>query len=149
MSYHRQQVEVEAVIAGGSIPFTSCRATELFPLIDWILCPFNRLPLFVLPMRTVLQPVDAGDSAQSLVHAVAVRLRAGVLDFVGPEVGLGDLARRWIRACGRTRPVMPLPLPPSCSHPWRDGALINPKGSRGDVNWEKWLEGRYAADCRR
>lgn len=78
--------------------------------------------------------------AESLTAGPSGRLP----DMGGPEVRtLGGLARPWLAARGRRRPVLHLPLPGKTAAAFRRGYSTCPEHKDGTITWEEWLQETY------
>jgi uncharacterized protein YbjT (DUF2867 family) len=72
-----------------------------------------------------------------------------VADFGGPRaVGLDELVRTYLRASGRRRLVLPVPLPGATARAYRDGRHLSPAHAEGTTTFQDLLA-RGAAAGRR
>jgi len=79
--------------------------------------------------------------AEAVVAGPAARLP----DIGGPEVlTLGALARDWMRARGRQRRMMHLPMPGGFAAALRQGRNTCPDQRYGRITWADWLRKTYA-----
>ena len=68
-----------------------------------------------------------------------------VPDIAGPRVyAMGDLVRGYLRARGKRRPIVPVPLPGRAARAYRDGANLAPDRAVGRRTWEEFLAARVA-----
>jgi uncharacterized protein YbjT (DUF2867 family) len=103
----------------------------------------------VLPVLAgaLFQPVDVHDVAARLVELAAAEPAGRVL-LGGPAVRpMDELARVWLRARGRRRRVLALPLPGRLARAVRAGGLTAPDQPRGTGTFEQYLRSR-APDAR-
>src|SRR5947209_4073291 len=85
---------------------TTLRATQ-FHEFAWQLLHRVPGPLALVP-RMRVQPVAAREVAEALAELVVGPAVGSGPELAGPEVhDLPDLARRWLRATGSRRPVVP------------------------------------------
>ena len=89
----------------------------------------------------VFQPVDVQDVATRSVELAAAEPAGQVLQLGGPAVRpMDDLGRAWLRARGRSRRVLPLPLPGGLDRAVRAGGpLTAPDQPRGTGTFEQYL----------
>ena len=88
--------------------------------------------------------MDPRDLAERLVDGLTDGPAAAVWEFGGPEVlRFGELARRWQRAHGSSRPVLPLRLPGRIARGVRAGALTTTVRPTGTRSWDDYLAERY------
>jgi uncharacterized protein YbjT (DUF2867 family) len=89
-------------------------------------------------MRT--QPVDSSEVADRLVGLAAGAPVGLAPEVAGPRVyEMSDLVHSYLRATGRRRPVLTLPLPGRAARAVRAGAIIAPDRAVGHVTWEDFL----------
>ncbi|HEY3506934.1 MAG TPA: NAD(P)H-binding protein [Actinocatenispora sp.] len=139
LPYYRAKLAAERVIAGSGLPYTILRTTQFHPMVGWM-CRVQRwLPVVALPAMP-LQPVDVGEVADRVVELAAGPPAGRVPDLGGPEVRwLTDLARAWLRATGRRRPVVGLRLPGATMAAYRRGGHLAPDRAVGTVTFADYL----------
>jgi uncharacterized protein YbjT (DUF2867 family) len=144
--YYRTKLEVERMVEASSLPWTILRATQFHDLIFLALEWLARLPVLPVPAGFSFQPIDAGEVAAELAALAAGEPRGRAPDMGGPEVrGASDLARTYLRARHRRRPVLPLYLPGSVAAGFRRGGHLAPDRACGRRTWEDFLAERTAA----
>jgi uncharacterized protein YbjT (DUF2867 family) len=144
-AYYRHKLAAEALIAESPVPWSILRATQFHTLIDTFLRGFDRLPLFLLPTDLYFQPIDVGEAAERMAAVVSAGPSGRVADIGGPEVlTLGAMARDWMRARGRQRRVVHLPLPGQFAAALRQGRNTCPNQRYGRITWADWLLETYA-----
>ena len=66
-------------------------------------------------------------------------------DIGGPEVlRFGDMAKAWLAAQGRHRPIVHLPLPGKLPAGFRQGFNTTPQNRVGKLTWSEWLQEHYS-----
>jgi uncharacterized protein YbjT (DUF2867 family) len=66
--------------------------------------------------------------------------------MAGPEVlPMADLARRYLAAVGRRRPVLPVALPGRIARGYRAGANLAPDRAVGTIPFDRYLQEQLAA----
>jgi uncharacterized protein YbjT (DUF2867 family) len=145
LGYYRAKLRVERLVEDSGLPWTILRATQFHDLVLGVLRGLARLPVLPVPAGIRLQPVDAGEVAARLVELAADGPRGRAPDLGGPEArGMGDLARTYLRAARRRRPVLTLPVPGRAARAVRDGALLVPGRAGGRRTWDAFLAERLA-----
>jgi uncharacterized protein YbjT (DUF2867 family) len=99
-----------------------------------------------VPAGVRFQPVDPGEVAARLVE-LALSPPAGLVPAMGgPRVyEMADLVRSYLRASGKQRPILPLPLPGKAARAFRAGANLAPDRAVGRRTWEDFLAERVSA----
>ncbi|GGW66838.1 SDR family oxidoreductase [Streptomyces xantholiticus] len=138
--YYRIKLEGERLLAASGIGWTNLRATQFPGLLDTVFTVLSKLPVFVVPTRTVCQPVDPREVADRLVELALDGPAGQVPDLAGPAVHTVDrLARTWLRAAGKRRLVLPVFVPGKAGAGFRSGALTAPDRAVGRRTWEEYL----------
>jgi uncharacterized protein YbjT (DUF2867 family) len=134
----------ERLVLDSGVPVTVLRATQFHEfagqLLDRVAGPVALVP------RMRVQPVAAREVAGALAGLVAGPAVGRAPEIAGPEEhDLVDLARRYLRARGRRRPVLAVPLPGAAGRQIADGALLpDESGARGRETFDHWLAGLSA-----
>ena len=144
-SYYRHKLAAEQLIEASGVPWTIVRATQFHDFIDRILGTLARWPLAFIPTNWQFQSISTAEVAEQLVAAVQKGQRGRLPDIGGPEVlRFGDMARVWLAAQGKPRPIIHLPLPGKLSAGFRQGFNTTPQNRVGKLTWAEWLQARYA-----
>jgi uncharacterized protein YbjT (DUF2867 family) len=146
-SYYQAKLACEERIHASGVPFTILRATQFHELLDErFLPPFFRLPVVALvPTDLKFQVIDSGEVARRMVELVQAGPSGRVADAGGPEVRtMGELAAGWMRARGKKRKILPLPLPGRAAAAFRRGQNTCPDQRYGKVTWEEYLARKYS-----
>jgi uncharacterized protein YbjT (DUF2867 family) len=147
--YYRRKLAAEELLRESDLPWTILRATQFHSLIATALHALARWPVLPLPADFRFQPVAASEVAVRLCACAAAGPAGRVPDYGGPEIRtLGDLAAAWLRARGRERPIIRLPLPGRLAAVVREGALTSPDHRDGTITWEAWLRDHLPAKSR-
>jgi uncharacterized protein YbjT (DUF2867 family) len=148
LGYYRAKIATENVVRAGGAPFTIMRAAQFPSLIDTILTAASRLGPVIVDRSFVLQPAHTDDVADRIADLLAAGPSGDVLEFAGPEVlSLDELARQWLAAQGRKRPVWSVRMPGKLARAVRAGGLTTDAQPRGTRTWQdyllaKWPQGR-------
>jgi uncharacterized protein YbjT (DUF2867 family) len=144
LGYYRAKLATEHVVEGGGLPWTVLRATQFHTLVHQLLAGLARLPFVAVARGWGFQPVDVDVVAQRLVELVDAGPSGRVPDLGGPRAyPIEDLAASFLRASGRRRPILRLPVPGKLSRAFRDGANLTPDAPGGGRTWEEFLADRY------
>lgn len=143
--YYRIKQEGERLLAASGVGWSNLRATQFPELLDKGFTALSKLPVIVVPSRTVCQPVAPGEVADRLVGLALDGPAGRVPDLAGPRVYSADrLARSWLRATGGRRPVVPVFIPGKAGAGFRSGALTAPDRAVGRRTWEDYLAEKVA-----
>ena len=141
--YFGSKLGAERVVADSGIPWTTLRATQFHDLVLTVVSQLATLPLIPVPSGFRFQPVDAGEVAARLVD-LALAAPAGLVpDIGGPRVyATSDLVRAYLRARGKRRALVPIPVPGRAARAVREGATLAPDHAVGRRTWEDFLAER-------
>lgn len=143
-SYYRNKLAAERLIEASEVPATILRATQFHDFIDRILGALARWPLAFIPTNWQFQSISAGEVADQLVTAVQQGAIGRLPDIGGPEVlPFGEMARAWLAAQNKRRPIIHLPIPGKLSAGFRQGFNTMPQNRVGKLTWVDWLAARY------
>jgi uncharacterized protein YbjT (DUF2867 family) len=142
LGYYRAKLACERLIEQSGLPWTILRTTQFHDLIT-ALCDVQRmLPVTTMPSRVSFQPIDVTEVADQLVSIAAGPAAHRVPDIGGPEVrDAVELARSYLRAIRRRRPVWPVPLPGKAIRDFRAGHHLTPNQAYGRITFEDFLAG--------
>jgi uncharacterized protein YbjT (DUF2867 family) len=141
--YFGMKLDAEQVIAGSGLPWTTLRATQFYDLLLMVARAMARLPVIPAPSGVRFQPVDAGEVAARLAELALGPPSGLVPDLAGPRIyPMAELVRGYLRAAGKRRPVVPVPLPGRAAKAVRDGANLAPERAVGRRTWEEFLAER-------
>ncbi|MBT2508452.1 NAD(P)H-binding protein [Streptomyces sp. ISL-98] len=143
--YYRIKLEGERLLAASGIGWTNLRATQFPELLDRTFGVLSKLPVVIVPARTVCQPVDPGEVADRLVELALNGPAGQVPDLAGPTVySIDRLARSWLRAAGKRRLVLRVLIPGKVGAGFRSGDLTAPDRAVGKRTWEEYLAEKVA-----
>lgn len=140
--YYRAKYEVEQMISATVANYSILRATQFHDFVVFLMAKLSRMwPYCLAPGGFVFQPVDTGEVARHLVD-IAKAGPGGLLpDLAGPEVlDIKTLARTYMTAIGRERPVVGVHIPGKSARAFRNGLHTNPERAVGRKTWEQHLE---------
>ncbi|MGW4891221.1 SDR family oxidoreductase [Kitasatospora sp. NPDC004240] len=146
LAWFRMKLAAEEAVTGSGLPWTVLRAAQFHDLALTVVDKMTKLPVVPAPGGLRWQPVDARDVAARLVELTLDEPAGLVPDLAGPAVyDLGDLARSYLRARGKRRPLLPVRMPGKVGRAYRAGDNLTLRGAdRGHRTWEEFLAERAA-----
>jgi uncharacterized protein YbjT (DUF2867 family) len=142
--YYRQKLMTEDVVRSGTVPWTILRGTQFHDFMDSLFRRFTRFPIGGLPKHWRCQPLHVDEFANALWQCVTAGPSRRAPDVAGPEVlRYGDMVQAWLRAQGRRKLVLNLPIPGRMAAAFRSGGATAPDRAVGRVTWDAWLKSRY------
>lgn len=139
-TYYRAKHRVEQAVETSGLPWTVQRATQFHSFVDTMVTQLARSPIMVVPHGFEFQPVATSEVADLLAEHVDRGPAGRAPDLGGPEIlPASELARSWLEAHGRRRPLVRVPLPGKLSRSFRSGANLCPAGTRGHATWQQHL----------
>ncbi|MGQ4384512.1 SDR family oxidoreductase [Streptomyces sp. SAS_270] len=145
LGYYRTKLAVERVVQESGLGWTILRTTQFHDLPVMLFRSLAKLPVMLLPAGIGDQPIEVAEVAVRLAE-LAVGAPAGrVEDMGGPEVRtLRELAHAYLRATGRRRPIVSVPLPGKAVRGFRAGGHLAPERAVGKGTFEEYLAARGA-----
>jgi uncharacterized protein YbjT (DUF2867 family) len=144
--YFASKRAAERVIADSGVPFTTLRASQFHDLILMTAKGMARLPVMPVPAGFRFQPVEADEVAERMVELALGEPAGLVPDVAGPRIyGMDELLRGYLRASGRRRALVHVPLPGGAARAVRAGANLAPDRAVGRRTWEEFLAERVGA----
>ncbi|MEU9984754.1 NAD(P)H-binding protein [Streptomyces sp. NPDC050856] len=146
LGYYRTKLAVERLIEESGLGWTVLRATQFHELVLAVLRRSARLPVVLVP-AVCDQPVEVREVAARLAELAAGPPAGRVADLGGPRVRtFQELARAYLRATGKRRPVVGVPLFGSVYRALRAGGHLTPRHADGRGTFEDFLSERFGAD---
>ncbi|MDN3295777.1 NAD(P)H-binding protein [Streptomyces ficellus] len=146
LGYYRTKLAVERLIEESGLGWTILRTTQFHDLVLKLLEAVAKLPVMPLPAGVSDQPIEVTEVAARLAGLAAGAPAGRVADMGGPEVRtFPELARAYLRASGRRRPVVSVPLAGKAYRGMRAGGHLTPANAVGKVTFEEFLTGRFGA----
>ncbi|GHH92501.1 SDR family oxidoreductase [Streptomyces capillispiralis] len=142
--YYRSKLAVERMAEDSGIGWTVLRATQFHDLLLTFFDGLARLPVLPLPARVKDQPVEVTEVARRLADLARGGPAGRVDDLGGPEVRTFDsLARAYLKATGRRRAVVKVPLRGAAYRAFRDGGHLAPERAVGVTTFDEFLAQRF------
>ncbi|WP_033309697.1 NAD(P)H-binding protein [Streptomyces iakyrus] len=142
--YYRSKLAVERLIEESGLGWTVLRATQFHDLLIMMFQGLSKLPVMFLPAGVRDQPVEVAEVADRLVELAAAAPAGRVEDMGGPEVRpLESFARAYLKASGRRRAVVNVPLWGAAYRGFRSGGHLTPRRAVGEGSFEEHLERRF------
>jgi uncharacterized protein YbjT (DUF2867 family) len=148
VGYYKSKFAMERQVEAAGLPWTILRATQFHELILRGCEALAHLPVLPVPAGTAFQPVAAAEVADRLAGLATGPAAGRVPDFGGPEVrAAAGLARGYLRARGRRRPVLPVRLPGAAFAGYRRGDHLAPDHAAGRVTFDQFLASRFGVSA--
>lgn len=142
--YYRSKLAVERMVEESGLGWTVLRTTQFHDLIVMVLQALARLPVLFLPAGVRDQPVQVAEVAGRLAELASGAPAGRVEDMGGPEVRtLPELARAYLKATGRRRAVVSVPLFGEAYRGFRIGGHLTPERAVGKGTFEEYLAARF------
>ncbi|MEV8594037.1 NAD(P)H-binding protein [Streptomyces sp. NPDC052012] len=143
--YYKVKLAVERLVEESGLGWTVLRATQFHDLLFKLFQGLSKPPVVLLPARVKDQPVEVAEVAERLAELAQGAPAGRVDDMGGPEVRtLESLAHSYLRAAGRRRPVVKVPLRGEAYRAFRAGGHLTPEHAVGKGTFEDFLAARYA-----
>ena len=141
--YYRSKLAVEKLVAESGVGWTVLRATQFHDLLLQVFEALSKVPVMMLPAGVSDQPVEVAEVAQRLAELAAGAPAGRVEDMAGPEVRTFEsLARAYLKASGKRRAVVNVPLWGAAYREFRAGGHLAPERAVGKGTFEEYLAGR-------
>jgi uncharacterized protein YbjT (DUF2867 family) len=143
--YFDMKRKTERAVEASGLPWTTLRATQFYDLVLFVAEKLTKLPVVPYPTHSAFQPVDSDEVAARMVE-LALGAPAGLVpDIAGPRVyEFSELVRGYLRAAGRSRPMVPIHVPGGASRAVRGGAVLASDRAVGKRTWEEFLADHFA-----
>ncbi|WP_327715856.1 SDR family oxidoreductase [Streptomyces sp. NBC_00490] len=141
--YYRIKLAVEKQVEESGLGWTVLRATQFHDLLVRVFRAMAKSPVMMLPAGVSDQPVEVAEVADRLAELAAGPPAGRVADLGGPEVrSFESLARAYVKATGRRRAVVNVPLAGKAYRGFRAGGHLAPEQAVGKGTFEEYLAGR-------
>ncbi|KUL32923.1 SDR family oxidoreductase [Streptomyces regalis] len=138
--YYKTKLAVETLIEESGLGWTVLRTTQFHDLLLRLFGILSKLPVMLLPAGVKDQPVEAAEVADRLAELALAAPAGRVEDMGGPEVRTFDsLARAYLKATGRKRAVVSVPLWGEGYRGFRSGGHLTPGRAVGKGTFEEYL----------
>ncbi len=143
MPYYAQKLAAERVVIESGRPWTILRATQFHDLALSMMKALARPPLMLLPRNMSLQPVSAKDVGHRLAALATADPAGRVADLGGPQIlTVAEMAAAYLRATGKHRRIVSVPLPGKMMRALADGANLVPQHAEGSQTFAEFLAER-------
>ncbi|GCB51137.1 SDR family oxidoreductase [Streptomyces sp. NL15-2K] len=141
--YYKSKLAVEKLIEESGLGWTVLRTTQFHDLPVMLFEVQAKSPVLLLPAGVPDQPIEVAEVAARLAELASGPPAGRVEDMGGPEVrSLESLARAWLKATGRKRAVVNVPLLGKAYRAFRAGGHLTPEHAVGKGTFEQYLAGR-------
>jgi uncharacterized protein YbjT (DUF2867 family) len=139
LGYYGGKLTCERIVEESGVPHTILRATQFHDLLRALFATAAKMPVMFVP-AVRFQPVDVSDVAARLVELASGEPLGRAPDIGGPEIRPAvDLARAYLDATGRRRPIVPISLPGKLFRALRDGSNLAPDNVVSGPDFARYL----------
>ncbi|MEV7601619.1 NAD(P)H-binding protein [Kitasatospora sp. NPDC089797] len=144
LGYYRAKLACERVVRESGVGWTVLRATQFHDLVLEAFDLSARLPVFPVAGGARIQPVEVREVAARVAELVGREPAGFAPEVGGPRVWTyRELAGAYLRAAGRRRVLVPLPVPGALGRSLRAGGLTVPERAVGERGFEEALARRF------
>ncbi|WP_327654878.1 SDR family oxidoreductase [Streptomyces sp. NBC_00483] len=141
--YYKAKLAVERLVEESGLGWTVLRATQFHDLVATIVRVAAKLPVVLLPSGVSDQPIEVAEVADRLAELAQSPPAGRVADMGGPEVlAFADLARTYLKAAGKRRPVVSVRLAGKTYGAFRAGGHLAPERAVGKVTFAEYVARR-------
>ncbi|MFI7502328.1 SDR family oxidoreductase [Streptomyces sp. NPDC049687] len=141
--YYKAKLAVEKLVQESGLGWTVLRATQFHDLLLQVFEGLAKVPVMILPAGVSDQPVEVAEVARRLAELATGAPAGRVEDMAGPEVGtLESLARAYLKASGKRRAVVNVPLWGAAYRAFRAGGHLAPERAVGKGTFADYLARR-------
>ncbi|MDC0769699.1 SDR family oxidoreductase [Streptomyces sp. HD] len=142
--YYKSKLAVERLVEESGLGWTVLRTTQFHDLLVRVFAMVSKLPVMLLPARVKDQPVEVAEVSDRLAELAQGAPAGRVEDMGGPEVRTFEsLARAYLKATGRRRLVVSVPLWGKAYGGFRSGGHLTPGCAVGKATFEEYLGQRF------
>ncbi|WP_367324603.1 SDR family oxidoreductase [Streptomyces sp. HUAS ZL42] len=142
--YYRSKLAVERLVEESGLGWTVLRTTQFHDLLVRVLQGLAKPPVMLLPAGVPDQPIEVAEVADRLARLAEGAPAGRVEDMGGPEVrSFESLARAYLKATGRRRVVVNVPLWGKAYRAFRTGGHLTPELAVGKGTFEEHLDRRH------
>ncbi|MFF4397586.1 SDR family oxidoreductase [Streptomyces sp. NPDC001480] len=146
LGYYKAKLAVERLVEESGLGWTVLRTTQFHDLVVQMLEALAKPPVLLLPSGVCDQPIEVAEVAARLAELAAGAPAGRVPDMGGPEVrSFQSLARAYLKATGRRRPSVNIPVPGRTFHALREGGHLTPERAVGKGTFEEYMGRRFGS----
>ncbi|MEU6252839.1 SDR family oxidoreductase [Streptomyces sp. NPDC047043] len=141
--YYKAKLAIEKMIEESRLGWTVLRTTQFHDLPVMLFKALAKLPVVLLPAGVRDQPIEVAEVADRLAELAVGEPAGRVEDMGGPEIRTFEsLARAYLKATGRRRAVVNVPLWGRAYREFRGGGHLTPEHAVGKGTFEEYLARR-------
>ncbi|MFJ8108474.1 SDR family oxidoreductase [Streptomyces sp. NPDC096132] len=141
--YYEAKLAVEKLVEESGLGWTVLRATQFHDLLLQVFEGLAKVPVMFLPAGVSDQPVEVAEVAGRLAELAKGAPAGHVEDMAGPEVRTFEsLAHAYLKASGKRRRVVHVPLWGAAYRAFREGGHLAPERAVGKGTFEEYLTRR-------
>lgn len=140
LPYYKAKLATEQMIRESRVRFSILRATQFHHFLAFLISKMAKPLVCLTPRGYVFQPIATDEVARHLADIARTGPTGMLPDLGGPEVlGIDHLARTYMTAIGKERPLVKIPVPGKASRAFRSGLHTNPERAVGKRTWDEYL----------
>ncbi|MFF4252958.1 SDR family oxidoreductase [Streptomyces sp. NPDC001663] len=141
--YYKAKLAIEKAIEESGLGWTVLRTTQFHDLPVMLLKALSKSPVVLLPADVRDQPIEVAEVADRLAELAVGEPAGRVEDMGGPEIRTFEsLARAYLKAAGRRRAVVSVPLWGKAYRAFREGGHLTSEHAVGKGTFEEYLARR-------
>ena len=145
LGWLKSKLAAERAVADSGIPWTTLRAAQFHDSMLTVAQKMAMLPVIPVLGGLRFQPVEADEVAARLVWLTLGEPAGRVPELAGPKVyEMRDLIRGYLKARGKRRLMVPVPLPGKAGRAYRAGENLSIDAAVGKRTWEDFLADRVS-----
>jgi uncharacterized protein YbjT (DUF2867 family) len=145
LGWLKSKLGAERAVSDSGVPWTTLRAAQFHDLLLTVVQKVSKLPVIPVPGGLRFQPVDSGEVAARLAELTLGEPAGLVPNLAGPKVyEMRDLIRGYLKARGKHRLMVPVPLPGKAGRAYRAGENLSLDAVVGQRTWEDYLAERVS-----
>ncbi|GAA0563760.1 NAD(P)H-binding protein [Paractinoplanes ferrugineus] len=143
-AYYRAKLDTEEVVRASGVPYTILRAAQFHDFAETMLSMLGKAGPVLVDPAWKLQPVAVEDVADRIAELIARPAAGETTEYAGPQVlTFDELARTWLAARGKRRPIWRLSFPGKMSRAMRAGGQTTDATPAGTRTWRGYLAEKY------
>ncbi|NUR71767.1 MAG: SDR family oxidoreductase [Hamadaea sp.] len=141
--YFAMKLATERVVQQSGLPWTVLRASQFFELIETVASTLAKSPVVPTFRGLKFQPVDVETVADHMAGLIRAEPAGLAPDVAGPDAAdMAVFLREYLRATGKRRAMLPIPVPGAAAHAIAAGAITAPDRAVGRKTWAEFLRER-------
>ena len=143
LGWLKSKLAAERAVSDSGVPWTTLRSAQFHDLLLTVVQKMSKMPVIPVPGGLRFQPVDSGEVAARLAELTLGEPAGLVPEMAGPKVyEMRELIRGYLKARGKNRLMVPVPLPGKAGRAYRAGENLSLDAVVGRRTWEEFHAAR-------